>query len=477
MRDRICRLTVTAFAFTACGNGPSEPATEGVDLTPAFLVLAVGDTATLLVESRLSAGASPLDVQVSVDRDDLVSLDDLRITARAEGIARAYAQHGSVTDTATIVIGVIRTMSVASGFAFTCSLSSSGVAFCWGNNWNGELGAGTTVRTARLPQPVMAHQPFSRLTVGGMHACGLTDGGSVACWGFGDYGQLGDGQLGQFHRESRPVAVASQVRFETIDAGDFATCGLSTDGNVYCWGLNFGGVAGQALTIPKVAEPRLVQTSARLIAIAVGGSACGISEAGHAYCWGPNEFGQLGVDSLPVSSTPVRVTTDQRFSAIAVGNMHACGLTAAGVVFCWGRNVDGQLGVPDITLTSTPQRVPLDEPLVALEAGLSHTCGLTASGVAYCWGGNWRGELGRGTYATPATLQGTGGMMPAPVESDVRFTAISTSSGHHTCGVTTDARTMCWGWNHSGEAGTGTSDEVVLLPELVAYPERGRYGN
>lgn len=81
---------------------------------------------------------------------------------------------------------------VAGGFS-TCALTSGGEAHCWGANWNGILGIGSTEDNVWSPAAVMGGLRFVELAAGQRHICGLTREGELYCWGDNDFGQLGDG--------------------------------------------------------------------------------------------------------------------------------------------------------------------------------------------------------------------------------------------------------------------------------------------
>jgi alpha-tubulin suppressor-like RCC1 family protein len=80
-------------------------------------------------------------------------------------------------------------------------------AFCWGNNFYGQLGDGTT--TTRLtPVRVVGGLPFRQVSAGGVHTCGVTTSDLAYCWGYNNFfGALGDGTLIN-RRRPTPVAGA-----------------------------------------------------------------------------------------------------------------------------------------------------------------------------------------------------------------------------------------------------------------------------
>ena len=83
-----------------------------------------------------------------------------------------------------------------------------------------------------------ADAEFSSISVGYHHSCALTGEGTVKCWGFGLYGQLGDGKK---QSSSTPVEVKING-IKTISTGGHHTCALTDGGTVKCWG---GGSSGQ----------------------------------------------------------------------------------------------------------------------------------------------------------------------------------------------------------------------------------------
>lgn len=93
-------------------------------------------------------------------------------------------------------------------------------------------------------------------------------------------------------------------------------------------------------------------------------------------------------------------------------------------------------------------------------AGLYHTCGLTTTNVAFCWGANHLGQNGNGTTTWSRT--------PARVVGALAFTGVTTGvAGVHACGLTSDGRVYCWGYNSDGQLGDGTRT-TRLAPVLAA---------
>lgn len=220
---------------------------------------------------------------------------------------------------------------------------------------------------------------------------------------------------------------------------------------------------------------------------------CGLTSAGHAYCWGQNAYGQLGVgtalplsEDRPAAVAPVLVTGGLAFTSLSVGGWHACGLTADGSVYCWGLSLQGQSGPADASgmqrcefsarydtpCAPTPVRMPSLPPVRAVYAGGLLTCALTFEGRPHCWGGDRYGQIGDGGGVTEHSLP------PTPVAGGRSFTTL-TVGWRHACGLTTDGRAYCWGYNFHGQLGDGTTenrDEPVAVAGDIRFVQLSALG-
>jgi hypothetical protein len=131
-----------------------------------------------------------------------------------------------------------RLVSLSAGTSHTCGLDESGRGWCWGENLRGQLGNGASGGPTS-PVPVRADARLATISAGWAHTCALTEDGRALCWGQNRYGQLGTGSVDD---EAHPVPAPAREadRFTTISAS-FRTCGLTTDGELRCWGDELPG--------------------------------------------------------------------------------------------------------------------------------------------------------------------------------------------------------------------------------------------
>lgn len=405
-------------------------------------------------ESEFGAGYDHTDLRRGRDEGCIASedpdeCDDPLLSHVAELVAEEVLQQASQFEAWHLL---------TAGVTHTCGLSDAGEAYCWGLNKFGQVGDGTTSRR-HTPTKVSSSIQFASITAGSMYTCGLTDEGEAYCWGVNDFGQLGDDTITDRHT---PTAVATSLRFASIVAGPSHTCGLTNEGEAYCWGWNQYGQIGDGTIAYRRQTPTKVATSVRFASVEASQyHTCGLTETGEAYCWGDNRYGQLGDGTIRTRrKNPTRVATSLQFASLAVGRRHTCGLTETGEAYCWGRNHAWQLGDGTTTHRQTPTKVASSLRFATLYGGSAHSCGRTGEGEVYCWGANGRGQLGDGTT--------TFRQSPTPVATSFQFASV-TAGWLYNCGLSGVGEAFCWGWNKYGQLGDGTSTNR-LTPVPVIDP-------
>ena len=357
--------------------------------------------------------------------------------------------------------------------------------------------------------------PFSQVSAGAQHTCGVTTHNVTYCWGDNELGQLGNGTstgpetCGELEVPcfTRPVRVARGLKFRQVSAGSLHTCGVTRRNAAYCWGpTGFGRLGNGSHSGPESCFWFQAEYTCSTSPIAVRGGlafrtltsgdqhTCGVTTNDAVYCWGTNELGQLGngtstgpetcvakgsddeLEHAPCSTTPVRVVGRLRFRQVSAGRYHTCGVTTDNRAYCWGASFWGQLGNgtnkgPETCGThapcsTAPVRVARQLRFRQVSAGDDHTCGVTTENVAYCWGVNDGGELGHGNSPGPdecETYAGHCSTRPVRVVGRLLFERVD-GGGRSTCGLTMSGAVYCWGENRVGMLGIGTNTGPETCP-------------
>ncbi len=279
-------------------------------------------------------------------------------------------------------------------------------------------------------------------------------------------------------RRSPQQEATGATTWTMLSAGSKVSCGLRSDGTVWCWGDNGSGQLGIGNVIAK-SSPIQVGAGTQWISVSTSGQhTCGVLSTGAGngtiYCWGKNESGQVGNGgTVTPQLAPVLVSGGfTNWIAVAAGGSigsgasHTCGIRSTGAgngtLYCWGSNGSGELGTGTTTASSSPVQVGVLTNWNRVSAGSLHSCGTLVSGKLYCWGDNTLGQVGMGGVVTP---------QKNPVQESSGSTTwnglSAAADASHSCATQTGGTLWCWGTNADGEAGIGSQVTPQTSPVQV----------
>jgi alpha-tubulin suppressor-like RCC1 family protein len=393
----------------------------------------------------------------------------------------------------------------------SCALTIDGIPYCFGDNNFGQLGGmpqeGSIIVKDEYGNSMYSHfNPkipfhglsfsFVSLTGNARSTCGITANNNMQCWGFiskNTYTSLsvGEGNLcgvsfnGQraFCSSSEnglandlanpwnsPMSTpwASQQRFLQVSVGLSQTCGVSTNGELYCW-MNPSTSSSTQNIFPQP----VTSVTSKLSKIVLGQNhACFINQNdGSMKCSGNNSQGQLGdgtYNSTSMLSGFVNVTAPNvSFTDLAMTKNSTCAISSLNDVYCFGNNQYGELGSGSKAKNSTIPEKIMNLKLSSISAGLNHYCGIVlnaseSDNKMVCWGDNSFEQTGSIIPFNPS---------PVKIKNSARF--LSVALGQNTsCAVSKDNKAYCFGSNAHGIISKDKNTQFFLLPLQVQTDKR-----
>ena len=157
------------------------------------------------------------------------------------GYVNNFAYAVSVTPLKVLTPAGVQFASVTTGLEHSCALSTEGMGYCWGDNYEGLFG-NDSYADSSVPTPMVVpnNEKLSLISTGWYHTCVKTVSGTSWCFGRGAFGELGTGTtLGG--KTYRTPFVPSEIQFSKISAAIGTTCAIDQFNKIWCWGgLNWG---------------------------------------------------------------------------------------------------------------------------------------------------------------------------------------------------------------------------------------------
>ena len=284
------------------------------------------------------------------------------------GAAKCWGYGGKVGDGTssarwhpTTVSGLASGVSeIATGYSHACAKTTAGGLKCWGRNSDNELGDGTTTDRTAPVDVIGLTSGVSQVAVGGWTAggytCAVTSSGGAKCWGYNTNGNIGNGTT---TTQPSPVNVTGLTSgVARISTGATHTCAVTTSGGALCWGGNAQGRLGDGTTTSRSTPVSVVGLTSGVSQISPAlYHTCAVTTAGQTKCWGYNATNLLGDGTTVTQHTPHDVPGLTATTQVTTNEDRTCVVTTGGGAKCWGPNSVGQLGDGTTTTRLTPVSV------------------------------------------------------------------------------------------------------------------------
>ena len=409
----------------------------------------------------------------------------------------------NITSSTSSTVGPV----ITGRWAQVGAILANGTVKFWGRNDFGQLGQGNTNNIGdgsgemgdNLPAiDLGTGRTATAISSGRYMAMALLDNGTVKAWGYGLFGQLGQGNTNHIGDGSGEMGDnLSAIDFGTgrtatkIDAGLYHNAAILDNGTVKAWGYGAYGQLGQGNTNNIGDGSGEMGDNLPAIDLGTGRTATAISlgyllsvvllDNGTVKAWGYNAYGQLGQgnknrigdgsgemgDNLPA----IDLGTGRTATAIAAGNYHVVALLDNGTVKAWGYNSNGQLGqgntnhIGDGSGEMGDNLPAIDlgtgRTATAIAAGAYFTLVLLDNGTVKCWGQGSVGQLGQGNTQNIGDGSGEMGDNLPAIDLGTGRTATAISGGYYLSIVRLDDGTIkAWGDGRYGQLGRGNTNYI-----------------
>jgi surface protein len=378
-----------------------------------------------------------------------------------------------------VVASKPKSLVTGSMAGFTCSVLNDGTLKCWGWNRHGQLGIGAdgdaTSRNTPTAVNLGAGRTAKVVSLGSAHTCAILDDDTLKCWGQGVH--YGTGLLGYGDLTSRNAPEATAVvnlgagrTAKAVAAGRHHTCAILDDGTLKCWGYNNWGQLGYgdrtSRNAPDATEVVNLGAGRTAKAVAAGDSfTCAILDDGTIKCWGMHQSGAVGDGTIPTAPPWDRLTPravdlgpGRTAKALSAGDGFACAILDDDTLKCWGvhqvsihSEIDGTTGIA----AYTPTAVNLGPGRTAkgVSGGNMHQCAILDDDTLKCRGYDGHGALGLGNRPNNRNTWVAVNLG----DNYGRKAKAVTCGSQHTCAMLDDDTVKCWGTQQHGTLGYGDS--------------------
>lgn len=300
-----------------------------------------------------------------------------------------------------IFTGIDKVTALSAGTFHILALKSDGTVWAWGRNDDKQLGNEALMKNnsnSNVPVQVTGIRNAVAISAVGSNSYALLSDGTVWAWGYGNNGMIGDGGKitganisSNWSARGRPVQVKGITQAVAL-SGPMA---LLQDGTVWMWGFGYWGQLGNGADTSS-ALPVRVKGISHAVAIAYrGDGALALLSDGTVWSWGRNSKGQLGNGVFDVggkehSNIPLKITGLSDVKEIDAGSV-CLALLKDGTVRAWGWGAVGGMGTgrPGThDVNPSPLKVPGVDHVIAVKSGNGFGIALKDDGILIGWGAN-----------------------------------------------------------------------------------------
>jgi alpha-tubulin suppressor-like RCC1 family protein len=434
--------------------------------------LGLGNFLDVVQPTRVGSDSDWVEVSASENGTCAIKQDGRGLCWGANYTGQLGSLTVSLADAPTpIPVSATTALRAITGNADTqCAQSELGQVLCWGSNDSGILGRGVLPRQETM---TLIDDQFDYIATTQLGGCGLASG-SLLCWG----STQTNGDPAGLPRVT-PTAVTADtdwthVTVSTQHAGH--ACGIRA-GSLYCWGNNSSGQLGTGDTTSSLVPVQVTVTgvvgwkhvSAGVLAT------CAVTTNGSLYCWGSNVYGQLGVGDTEPRLLPTQVALSN-WDTVEMGNYRVGARGSNGTFYYWGVNAG-----------PSPTQVTGTDWALVDNTGFGE-CGIKTNGTLHCTlqaitpafqagtATDWVGLVGPGYPYCALNSQGAvgcfvnngsnNGFMPSPaIDSSTGWTQL-VNHDDAACGLRNGTERHCRGNRFLGSLGDGF-DERLPTPILT----------
>ena len=287
-------------------------------------------------------------------------------------------------------------VSVEVGGASKCVIRSNGHVYCWGYAEDGLLGPPDPFFFSTFdPVEIQGLSHAISTTTNSNFGCAILEDYRVACWGLDNRGQS---SIFPEPIDFEPRVFESIANVSKIVMSHFSIAWLTHSGQLFISGQNPGYPNRQYETLLELDIPGFIIDVTMDTPGNTPGTICALNNEGELYCWGLNRDGQAGQPTCQVCDNFVCWTCAE--PGLVATNATKIYSGGAFSIFYTENNEAYQFGrdSPDFFDNEHPIREPMlieDEqlPTNSLQIGYTHICVHNDTNV-WCRGSNLYGESG-----------------------------------------------------------------------------------